>query len=140
MVVGKTNPLNMKSMLQTVFTLQLPVHSHRDQLLPWQSKICPKRECLLNLSLLLVLVSFPFFSSSVFFCHHLLSIWIWFPVSFALGSYPLERGPWVSRGRSACFLFFAEEAGLIQLLWQPVFQGEPPSLWSLSTGSWDSIS
>lgn len=63
---------------------------------------------------------FLFFSSLFFHCH-LLSLWIWFPVCFALGSGPLERGPWVSRGLPARFPIFSGEAGLTQLLWQPVF-------------------
>lgn len=127
-VVGKKNSLNIKSMPQTsMHGVTCPSHpsaycstqrptpalakqnpsSERMSLKPFRPA-CPSE------------FSFLFFSSLFFHCH-LLSIWIWFPVWFALGSCPLERAPWVSRGSSACFPFFSGEAGLTQLLWQPSF-------------------
>lgn len=66
-------------------------------------------------------ISLPSLPSSLFFHCRLLSLWIWFLVWFALGSCPLKRGPWVSRGLPVCFPVFSGEAGLTQLLWQPVF-------------------
>lgn len=77
-------------------------------------RMSPKSPCL---SLFLYLLFFP----PCFFHCHLLPLWIWVLVWFAFGSCPLERGPWVSRGLPACFPVFSGEAGLTQLLWQPVF-------------------
>lgn len=107
--MGKKNPLKMKSMPQTAFILQPTLLPHRDNLLPLKSKTLP----FLFLCLL--------FLSSLFFHRRLLSLWIWFLVWFALGSCPLKRGPWVSRGLPVCFPVSSGEAGPTQLLWQPVF-------------------
>lgn len=47
-VMGKKNPLKIKSLFQIVFILQPSVHPHRNKLLPLKSKTCSQRERLLN--------------------------------------------------------------------------------------------
>lgn len=119
---GKKNPLDMKSVprVSSSFSLLSPTQrstpalakqnlfSERMPLKPVKPPCPSEFSCPLSLSAL------------TFHCH-LLSIWIWFSLWFALGHCPLERGPWVSNRHPACFPFFSAGAGLTQLLWQPVF-------------------
>ena len=110
-VVGKKNSLNMKSMPQTVFTLQLTV-LHRDQLLPLQSKTRPQRECLLNLLDLLALLSFPFFSFPPCFSIVISSLsGFGFLYGLLLGVVPWKEPPGLAEGALLAFPSFLGKLG-----------------------------
>lgn len=109
-VMGKKSPLKMKSMPQTAFALQ-------PSLLPQRQPPALEKQNLALPTSFSAFSSFPpcfsvviAFLSGFGFC-------VW----FAFGSCPLKRGPWVSWGLPVCFPVFPGEAGLTQLLWQPVF-------------------
>lgn len=100
----------MKSMAQTAFILQPP-------LLPqWRPPALEKQNFALPPRFSAFSSFAPCFSVVIAFLSG-----FGFCVWFAFGSCPLKRGPWVSWGLPVCFPVFPGEAGLTQLLWQPVF-------------------